>query len=534
MFQLSVGSNGKPAFTSFVTSLPVGILRLGGKARKLREHGIETIGDLAEIWPLRQPNPYRLGPGSIRKLSTNLDALQNASSEDEGISWDAYAEAIGADLIPSGAPPKSAREFLRGLPEVLSETAQTLSDPVLADILLNRLAKAPDKQKTLEQIASASVPKVSRERIRQKEKKLLQQIAGGLIWDEYGSLNLMFRAEFSDWWRRAAQHFDGQEEIGFEDFVSGLTGVWKADVADITMQLPIILAIVTGEVRMPSEFRVSSRLNSLFFRDLPDSTRQLPLTKLRLGKTASRLAEHGYETLGDVCEGCLSGELFSECPHPAKRVVDYLNLIVGAVDDSGNINWQAFVDLHKLAVLPSQRRYTANDFARHLIEDLSELIEFLRMPRRAGDIFRLRTSLPPKNRMTQEKVANELGTQQPAIKQEETKLLQNLNNVLIDRNYSRLRFWIDSSFLFYWDEAEAAYQLSENDYSVFSELLGDCWSLTLEETNTAAPSLWAVINGYPNGRPAKKRRKKRRSEQKETSKSPPSSRIRLTGFRRVH
>lgn len=526
--------DGKLELTSLAASMSVGILRLGGKERRLREQEIETLGDLADIWPLKYPNPYGLGSGSIRKLNANLAALQSASSEDEGISWDVYAEATGADLIPSVAPPGSAKEFLRNLPGILSETAHVLADPVLADILLNRLAKGPKEQKTLEQIASEAVPRVTRERIRQKEKKLLVQIAGGLIWDEYGGLNLIFRAEFSDWWKRAAQHFEGQEEIGFESFVSGLASVWNADIADITLQLPIILAIVTGEVQMPSKFKVPNRLDSFYYGDFPDSTSQLLLTKLRLDKTASLLAEYGYETLGDVCEGCLSGDLFSECPNPAKRVVDHLNLIRGAIDDSGSMNWQAYADLQKLAVLPSQRRSTANNFAGHLIADLSELIAHLNMPGRAGDIFRLRTSLPPKTRKTLQGAADVLETFGPTIKREEGILLQNLNDVLIDRDYSGLKFWLDDSFLFYWKEAEAAYLLAENNYLVFSDLISDCWSLTHEEADAAAPSLWAVINGYPNGRPAGKRGKKRKEVLSQTAEPTPSGRIRLTGFRRVH
>lgn len=527
-------SDGKPEITNYVASLSVGILRLGAKARRLREQGIETVGDLVSIWPLKYPNPYGLGHGSIRKIEVNLAALQEASSKAELISWESYAAATGAVLIPAETPASGAQGFLRNLPQAVSEIAAAIADPVTTNILKNRLTKRLGEQQTLEKISSEAVPRITRERVRQKEKKVLQQIAGGLISDEYGGLNILFRGEFTEWWRRAAQHFQGQEETGFEDFLSGLASVWEADIAEISLELPIILAIVTGQVQMSSEFRAADRLNSKFLGDLPESTRQINLIKLRLGKSGSQLSEYGYETLGDLCDGVLSGDLFNDCPHPARRCVDHLNLIHDAIDDSGCMNWRVYAELAQLEQFPSSPRSTANVFGRCLISDLSELIESLRMPRRAGDIFRLRTSLPPRGRMTLQRVASELGAHQPSIKNDESKLLQNLNDVLIHRNYSNLPFWVNADFLFFWEEAEAAYLISDNSYAQFSDLLTDCWSLSSDAAGNAIPSLWAVINGYPNGQPSGGRRKKRPMEKQSPIGSSQVGRIRLAGFRRMH
>lgn len=62
-----------------VSSLSIGVLQLGIKVRKLRESGIETIGDLSGLLPIAYPNPYGLGPGSIRKLTENYSSLQHQS-----------------------------------------------------------------------------------------------------------------------------------------------------------------------------------------------------------------------------------------------------------------------------------------------------------------------------------------------------------------------------------------------------------------------------------------------------------------------
>lgn len=351
---------------------------------------------------------------------------------------------------------------------MLKEISDVLSDPTLVDILLNRLAKKPSAQMTLEDIGTNANPKVTRERIRQKEKKLLHQIAGGLIWDEYGGLDLIFRPEFSAWWRTAADHFEGQEEISFEDFVSGLTKVWGAEPEDVLRQLPIILSIVTGEVQMTATFRKAHRLDSIYFGDLPSSTKKLEFKKLRLGKTACQLSNHGYDTVEEFVDGCLTGEVFDVAKHPAKRVIDHLNRVKSVLNSQKEIDWNAYAEMEGLKSLPFNLRKSPEEFSRYLKEDLTEMIRNLNMYKGSEGVYSLRTSRPPRTRKTLAAVAEALNTHGPNIKRIETVLLERLNDLIISRDFSCLGYWLCGHFLSCWREAEAAFQLSEKNYDTFS------------------------------------------------------------------
>ncbi len=515
-------------------SLPIDVLRLGSKTNNLRAHGINDLGQLLEVWPMQYPNSYGLGKSTLQKIEKNLSYIASATTEDGSVHWEQYAALIGVRLIPANLPEKHSNGFLELLPKAMAEVASTIDDPVLVDILLNRLTKRANEQKTLEQIALASKPVITRERVRQKEKKLLKQIAGGLLWHEYGNLNILFREEFASKWKEAAFFFEGQETVTFESFILGLAKIWEVGIPDVSTELPIILAIVTGEVQMPSEFRASDRLDSIFFGDIPESTRDITLTKFRLGKTVDELRSNGYETLGEFCDGCFSSDIFAECPRSAKRTADHLNFVSSSVQENGDFNWEKYRQSLGLMHYPTSERRNPIEFAKAVVEDLCQIIPKLRTPKRALEIFRLRTSRPSKSRLTLVEVARQLETHQPSVKQEETRLLLVLHNVLIDRDFSNVPIWIRPDFLFFWEEAQAAYEISDEDYSVFIQLITDCWLLSSELADSSVPTLWAVLDGYPKGRPARVRRKKQAVNSQSSTNSPPTGTIRLAGFRRVH
>lgn len=286
---------------------------------------------------------------------------------------------------------------------------------------------------------------------------------------------------------------------------------------------------------MPLEFRSAGRLNSFFYSKLSGKAGLIRLSALRLKKVPVLLAGDGYEVLADVIKGCRTGKFFEKNIY-ADRVVNHLNNVQHCFFQSGDLNWTSYSEALKLPVVPTCFRKTANDFASCLAEDLAEIIENVQVSGRAKDIFHLRTRLPPDQRLTLAQVATQLDTHGPSIKREETLLLENLNELIIEKNFSNSRFWLCNKFLYWWGEAEAASSLAEGDYGNFCDLLQDFLCLSEKEVRAAAPAIWAVIHGYPNGRPriSRKRRRKEDSAASSAATSQSMGRIRLSGFRRVH
>ena len=269
-----------------------------------QSYNIETIADLLAKSDEDLTVLPNFGRKSLREVNNFKAKLEHKTIEKNVVdddNLDRYCSTCSNPLIPSELQTQTGREFLNALPVVLEEIAAHLSDPVYAAIFQERLSKASNKKKTLEEIGSSLPKKITRERVRQKENKLLYQLVRALVWDKSAdlglhfkpSLGIHFRPSFTRWWRVAAEFLSGREDIDFDEFLSGLCNVWQVDAGQLTEHLPIILSIVTGDGGMPEGFRSAARLDHRLYGDLHDETRQLPLSKLRVGKYASQLEAWG-------------------------------------------------------------------------------------------------------------------------------------------------------------------------------------------------------------------------------------------------
>ncbi len=519
-----------------VNDFPIGVLHLGVKTHTLERAGLRTIGDLADVTPDRIMRIPTVGWRTADLLTRNRLALIEASDAEAGTDWDRYCESTDITLLPRENQPASGEEFLRVLPEFLNEVADNLSNEALSAILRERICQPPDRQKTLDQIASATTPPVTRERIRQKEKKLLGQLAGGLLNDTYGVLGIHFRPEFSYWWRRAADHLSHLDEIEFSEFVDCLSAAWNVSNDAVIEQLPIILAIVTGEPLMSAEFRTASRLDPRLFGVLKDEVLALPLNRLRLGRYAGRLAQEGSETVGDILLRLRDGSLGATGRKVADVVEQHANLLAACLGDHGQIDWQAYRDANSLICLPATPTASAAEFVAALRDMIGELLTVCYVTKRAPDIYRLRTSRTLGNQLTLQAVADAMETHLPTVKREETVFLRFLNQILIGHDFSALPVWLDDTWLDYWDEARAVYETSPDDYGQFCENLAWKWRLTVRDIGKAAPTIWAVLSGYPSDRRSKRLISEAPFVNHAVSPLPqlPVGRIRLRGFRRVH
>jgi hypothetical protein len=524
---LAPGSGAQGNYES-ADDLSLGVLHIGVKARLFAEAGFQTLGDLAERNAEELMQIKSVGRRTVDELVRNHRALREAVLADGSIDWSRYCDSLGLALLPARAP-VDGFEFLRSLPSFFASLAAHLEDETMAVILVERICKSPANQKTLEEIAIAASRPVTRERVRQKESKLLRQITDGLLNDTYDSLGIHFHPEFSSWWRRAADALAGIDEIDVDAFVKIIAQTWEVSEAAVVEQLPALVALVSGEPQMGMSFRALANLDSrLFAPGIGDSVKRIPVLKLRIGKDAIRLVEAGLPLSGDIMSAIQSGELQRIGGPRTKRILDHLNLVASCIKDA-HVGWRAYQTALSLECFPQSPPDGPLQFASTLPVVIERLLRIHDISLRAADVFRLRSSRNVEERMTLEEASKKLDTYAPTVKRVETVLLKWLNDVLVSSEYWRLGVWLDETWLAWWAEAFDTFQKSGDSYASFVEKLASRWRLTANEMKIATPTLWAVFTGYPNGR---------RSAYKAVVPALGSvtigSRIRLQGFRRVH
>lgn len=506
--------------------LPIGVLHLGAKTKVLEEAGFRTLADIGGRDAATLLQVASIGRRTVEELTCNHAALRNATDVDGVIDWEAYCATVGIPLLPARIP-LDGHEFVSGLPAYLAALADVMDDKILSTILLHRTCKSPVDQKTLEEIGVEASPALTRERVRQKERKLLEQITGGLLNDAYDGLGVHFHPGFSIWWRKAADALANVEEIDVVSFVALLARVWNVPQAAVMAQLAPVLAIVTGEPQMAAGFRALARLDPRLFTAESRDLRNLPVLKLHMGKTAVRLADAGMQIVGDVVDSLRSGDLDRMKIGSVKQITDHLNLLASCLDTDG-IDWGAYRAKVDLEILPAMAFGSPADFVRTLPQVIEDLLRRHETSLRAAEIFRLRTGKDARERPTLHQVGEKLGTFGPSIKREETILLAWLNDILVSREFCSLLVWLDGAWLAWWGEAEETFQACD-DYDRFADNLAVLWRLGRAEISVAAPTLWAVFTGYPDGRPPRYRPV---GSAERTEIAP--GRIRLQGFRRVH
>lgn len=503
-------------------SLPIGILQLGPKGEWLRQAGYVRVGDLADAEPGVLRRIDAVGPRTVRLIDERLNQLAVASSS-EGIDWHRYSELTGMPLVPA-EPVTSGTQLLSILPQIFSEISAGLRDDGYRDIFWNRVIRGRDEQATLDEIARRSDPPVTRERIRQKEQKLLGQLTGALIWDRDARLGIQFHPSFARIWRDAAAEFEGVDEIAFDEFVSRLSHIWGVPVAELAPHLPFIVALVTGEAMMPVGFRAGARLPPQLFALQPE-TAAIRLDLLRLGKTGVRLADRNIFSFGAYVEAVAGGQL------PAPFLEPLLSM-AAAVDADGRFCWTRYRAGRGLPEVPSSPPVDAAAFVADFCATICSLLEALYDDGRASRIFEMRTSHPVRTRMTLEEVASMLGTYASSVKRDETEALKLLHEILAGRRFCDLPVWIRYEWLVWFDDARSEYDAVGDDYIHFVDRLSRRWDLVPSEAETAAAGLWAILSGYPEGRRVS--RLKEPVEQPVPDYQVAPARIMLRGFRRLH
>lgn len=514
-------SNVSDAISEHISQLSIDVLHVGIKSRLFSKAGISSLGDLIQA----DRRSLEMIPGLGRKsVDAAYMALGHivAASDEAGVDWQKYCSLMGLPLLPAQNF-ATGNAFVTGLHGTMLEFSSQLDDPMLRDLVVSRLTVRPQDQSTLEEIAARHSPRVTRERVRQKEKKLLWQLAGALVWGEDHGLPVHFHPEFRDWWRRAAEEFLGSDDIDLFQFVDRLAGTWEVDANTLISELPIILAVVTGEPQLSSVYRTTLRVNPQL-RALSSKSRAVPILHLRLGKRGNQLEEQGISTLGELVDWAKKGDA-------SRDVMEHLDVLAECLD-KGDLSWQSYRERFAPVTVPDNYYDNPVDFVLSFCDVITTMLEQLKPTARASRIFRERTCLGESERPTLDQLGRRLGTFGPSVKREETVLLEELNQVLVAGDFSSVPFWIDGIWLSRFQKAASVYESSQHSYSEFSATLATEWNVPMSLLQKAAPALWAVFNGYPAG--AKRGNRKPRENLPEQTEPVMPLRIKLRGFRRVH
>jgi len=492
-----------------VMGLSIDLLHIGMKIEHFKKHGLNKIRDLYPLTNLRLVP--RIGPGTVKLIHQRLDYISDEIDDQGEFHLESYLSKIGVIMIPSSSIPDTGTNFLEALPEVINEIVANLDDEDYQNILRLRISKHPDQQHTLDQIAGLRSKKVTRERIRQKEEKLLRELADGMVRQKFGKLNLHFHRDFTRWWELAARGLMDSGELDLFELLDKLSDIWNVDPVNLNKHLPFILSIISGEPQSVVTCREASHY--IKQNAYPQSLREMQLKKLRIGKSYEVLMNGDMRTVNDVLsrQTDVKADHFSRNSQTPKyissgliravnTVTEHLNIFDNYRQNNGDTLAHYYRQSLGLRVFPERFDSDPKNFIDNVRSNVALLLEGYTTFPLASEVFKLRTSRAKDTRLTLESVGNQLGKHGPVIKRGETLFLGFLHNLLVVRDFSRSSVWFESSWLEFWKQLHEVFENTNSNYTRFGLNLSEFWNVPSEKLNKALPTLWAILKGYPHGR----------------------------------
>lgn len=517
-----------PSFSATARARPVEVLRLGPKAKFLRQAGISTIGHLQRDGVLqRLPRLGGLGPGTVETIRNRLADLAASVDEAGEPQWDEVAASWGYPVMPDH-PLATGEAFLEAAPDVIARWIEAHDNEADRLILSARLVRSRKDRLKLDDLGRRLG--LTRERVRQREKKLLDGLCDSLLADDQSRSPVQFSAEFRAWWERALSAYSDAATLTWPGFVSGLERAWGVPAARLMTILPLALAVLTdgGQV-VPPRTPIPARL----LEPLAPSLLRRPIRSFPVGRSLNDLEDAGCTSFGALLLAATENRLpQGRAGEVGSRI---LTAVASAVDSGGELDAHGFAVALGIPLLPPSPPRTASEFLSVFDSCAEAAVGLGRTTGRASRIWRIRTCQPSDKRPTLEKAAALLGTSGPNVKREETVLLASLNAQLVEEELVNAGVVWRREFLDRVAEAAAMHKQAGGDYTTFTVGLASRWDLDGGQIHDGAAGLWAVLSLYPNGwRRAGRSRPYAVAPLAQAPQVESSGLIVLRGFRRAH
>lgn len=517
-------------------NLTLGQLHLHKEIQKLEKIGVQNLDQLLMLFAEGLPEIRGVGTKARTNLLKIATCADSAITESGEMDWDVFANLAGFPTFPGPEVPlATGSEFLASLDGVVQKLTTQCFDEVETATLVDRLIPLKKDTVTLEELGRRFG--VTRERIRQKQKKVIERISAAVLENYYEELSFRFTQHFSHFWRTAAEYFRGTDSVSYNEFIEGLTKVWNVERQHVIPHLPLIYAILTSNSTLPSEFNESGRLPPKIFDIKHPQDLTKPFTSLHPSKSLAKAIEKTGVNLIEQLLGALRVNSSIMSRHTIDRLTsEILTPLSQAVTPQGGVAWQEFHKIKGIQCIPDIESDSPALFVEHAIETVYSFIEQTEITGRSAGIFQLRTVPEAAERKTLDQAGKLLGCQGPSIKREENELLERLHDAIFAEDYTATGAYFRASFIKHWKKARKIYRQASNQ-DRFAALLSMEWELPIAEVTKITPMIICIIDGRPKGYTGKRflapaHTPDSRHESSEATETP--SVIRLRGFRSIH
>ena len=493
---------------------------------------LQTLVSNTQLDLLRIPN---FGKKSLKLVTATLKSFGlSLGMESSSVTWIEPSESapqVTNDGITIPQEFDESKNFADTIGDFIEQYSDTLTHKYEQLIFDKRIACKKENIPTLEDLGQEVG--VTRERIRQVERKLIRTLVKAIFGSHFVRGIGQVDRKFSGKWKTVAAHFDGFDEISYFDFTTLLLTTWNISEEDLKTYFNFVSVVFTGKVK---SHLVSVNKRALSLAPLREKfkatndTNDTKISELRLGKSTKYFGDRGIFTIGEFLN---TGANLSDSQH-RKKLLQALD--VAALNTEGNIDWDRFIECNKLEIIGRPQYGTAQVFLEELPEIILEMIDRLNLWTHSKEIFIFRTSKHHEQRPTLMEAAKVIlgkSTFGPVISRIQTHFLDKIRIVVLDKNYSEANFWLADGVINYFEKSNQLYELASGDFDKFVYLIRLRWGISDLNLNNISV-LWTVIDGYTPNRYFHLTSDQVRKRKAQVKPLTTSGKIKLAGFRDVY
>lgn len=519
---------------------------LGFKSVSLKQLGLSLRTtnclksvDISSAYQLASERSSRLalipnmGKKSMLEINTALKSLYSACDSMGHFSQERHAmESDFTNCIPSNYLQNESEEFLEAFPSFFLEFCAILDEKESA-IAKGRIWPNEGELLTLEELGT--ICGVTRERIRQIEKRVVNKLAGFLCEDEAIRSRKTKKlyicdTKFANNWQKAVLQFEGVSETDIYSFSVQLCDIWEVELPALISVLPLIIVVFTRSTT--TILSRDARDDSPIAPPMSESSEVVRKTKLssfRIGRHSQVLASKGLSTIDDVL-----GQWPIEDCSASKNIISKMVKAEAYLDLKGELDWDGFRSQLNIQDICLTDPKEPEEFFHSLGDVMRSCIPHIMTWKNCREVFDMRTRLPATERATLKACAAKLlgnPSLGPAVSRIEKYLLEKLADVFVDRDFSFCPIWIPQGVLVHVSECRDAFDKSGGDYHQFCELLCEHFSLDETDVLCASAILWGTFDGLSPDRYFHLRKAGKPNSRHDIELG---QKIRLAGFRSIH
>ncbi len=457
--------------------------------------------------------------------------------------WISHKKTTNHPVISSGS------EFLYLTKDLIEKLPEYLKDKE-AEIFRRRISIDYSQQDTLQELGDKFG--VSRERIRQIEKKLLRQLSASFFNNKMikTSHELIINPNYNQWWQLAAEEYRENEIIDLEIFIRNLSDRWNVSENKIILYISFIINIFTQNTTsiLNKDASSNNHISQAALINTDEKTKNIKLNKLRFKhhKYITKLNTIGVNKIKDIHKVWPL-----EKSKASKSIETHLYEIQEAALSQNNIDWLKYKNLLNLNIMPSITPNNDEHFLVSLERSIDEILSTLPLSKRAPAsnnnykwntqldririIFKNRVALPRTKRKTLSDVsfiiygADHNG---PSVARDEKIYLKMLNSAIVKKQYMLLSCWLKEEFCEYIEKFNHIFKKSNNDYDRFIELIKIESKKQNIDPLVGIPILWSLFYGHPPDRYFHLKKESFKKLVDDPNKNIITTKIKLTGFRK--